>query len=550
MRFFIFSLLFFYLIGGGMAKDFADIVLKDCTVITLDEFSSIASTVAIKDGKIFFVGDYGSVKEYIGNNTKVYSLNFSYVFPGFTDSHCHMNFLGEMLYWIDLRGVTSMDEVVRKLKDFRKLHPDRKVLIGFNLRNLTKFDNKKISSNFKDIPVIIYGEDLHSLLVNDVALKLSKISENTKINGGKILKKGGKLTGVLVDRAMELIKKIIPEYSEEEREKILKLAVDKCLKNGLTEVHDAGIDGDIFKAYMGLHKNGGLNIRVYGMALYGTGLYKKLLENGEIKTDDNMFDLRAVKYFSDGSLGSKSGYMSYGYSDDPENVGINLIDETEFKKLCEWCAEKNLQVSTHAIGDKANEEVLKLYSEVYDKFKGKDLRFRIEHVQTVNEKFLDMVKNLDVIISIQPIHYITDVNFALKRLGDRRIKYSYLWRTFFKNNLKVIMGTDFPVAEISPILNYYVAITRGENEKGFLIIKGEEKLKRIEAIKALTIYPSYAAFQENFRGKIFPGMAADLTVLDRNIIYEPPERVKKTKVLMTVVNGKICYKSKGVARIK
>ena len=550
MRFFILSLLFFFLIGGVMSQNYVDIVLKDCTVITLDEFSSIAPTVAIKDGKIFFVGDYGSVKKYIGKNTKVYSLNFSYVFPGFTDSHCHMKFLGEMLYWVNLRGIKSMDVVVNKLKEFRRLHPDKKIIIGFNLENINDLDNEKINKTFPDLPVILYRSDLHSLLANKKALEVSGITVKTSVKGGKIIKNGGKLKGILVDKAMDLVKKIIPPESEGEKEEILKLAIDKCLKNGLTEVHDSGINEDDFNTYMSLYKKGELKIRIYGMALYGTKLANRLIDSGEIKTKDNMFTVRAIKYFADGSLGSKSAYMSYGYSDEPENCGIKLLNDVKFKELCEKCAEKNLQVATHAIGDKANEEVLKIYDSVYNEFKNKDLRFRIEHVQTVNDNFLQLLRGRDVIISIQPIHYITDINFALKRLGEKRIKYSYLWSTFIKNKLKVILGTDFPVANVSPILNFYAAVTRGEKENGIFVVKGEEKLRRMEALKALTVYPSYAAFQEKFRGIVFPGMEADLTAFDRNIIYEPAKRIEKAKVLMTMVNGKIVFMDKSVKRVK
>ncbi len=539
---FLFSI---FLMGGNMSNDYADFILKNCTVITLDEFSSIASNIAVKDGKIIFVGDYGGVKKFIGDGTKIYDLNFSYVFPGFTDSHCHMEFLGKMLYWVDLRGREKFKDVINALKEFHKKNPSRNLLIGFNLEDVEDIDYDLLNKYFSDIPVILYKMDLHSVFVNKKVFEMAKIDVKTRIKGGKIEKKGGKPTGFLVDRAVKLAERIIPEDSFEEKREMIKLAANHCLKNGLTEVQDAGIDEKIFEVYRDLYKSGELKLRVYCMALHGSELEKKLLERGIFKTDDNMLTLRSVKYFADGSFGSNSALMYEPY-EGSKNCGIKLLSEREFESLCEKCAEKNIQVATHAIGDRANDKVLEIYCKILGKYEKRDLRFRIEHVQSVSDRFLKRISSCNILFSIQPIHYLLDFKWIEKKIGKERMKRSYLWNSFVERGKMVVLGTDFPVAPPSPILNYYTAITGGGNGNGMVIVRGKEKLKRMEALKGLTIYPSYAAFQEKVRGRIFPGMVADLTVLDRNIIYEPPKRVKDTRILMTVVNGRVVYVDKGI----
>ena len=515
------------------------ILYSNINICDIDKFESYETNLLIEDGVVSDIGRSINYDKY----TEVIDLRNFYMLPGLVDSHGHMTHLGKNQYEVDLRDCKSEYEVVNKIKNFLDLNNNLLWINGggWNQENFdTKLlpDNKYLSINFPNIPVTLSRIDGHAIWCNKKALDMANIHEDTPVpDGGEILKKDGLLTGILVDKAQQLIRNIIPSESIEDVKKWILKAQEVCLSNGLTEVHDAGISSIQFDAYKELINDGKLKIRVYAMA------NQELFENNVSKYKSELFELRSVKLVADGALGSNGAALIDQYQN-LDTYGILILDKNKLKTLFSQAFKEDFQVCIHAIGDKTNREIVRALREVLgnsdqDQF---DHRTRIEHAQIIKEEDIKEISDLNIIASVQPMHCISDMDMAEERLGER-IKDSYLWKTLIDNNILLIGGSDFPVEDSSPLMGIYAAVNRTKfNNIPYGGWQPKELLNLKEALEMYTKNTAYGSFKENLKGNIEIGHIADFTFIDRDISSLPNSDILKCKISATMVNGEMVYK--------
>jgi predicted amidohydrolase YtcJ len=534
-----------FLMAGMAAAQVADLVVENAVVYTVDQTKPAANGFAVKDGKFLAVG--GDLKKHIGPNTKRVDAQGKAIIPGLIDAHVHLRSLGDMLETFDLRWVKTPAEVAQIVKAAADKLPPGEWVQGRNWDQTnwggvfpTADDLSKVVN---DRPVYLRRVDGHAGWANRKALELAGITKATQDPpGGQIIRDAaGNPTGVLIDRAMELVTRKIPGLTDAAVKRRLKLAVDASVKLGLTGVHDAGIGVQERNAFRELQAAGQLPLRVYAM-IGGTGeLWQEYQKKGpEIGP---YFTVRSVKLYADGALGSRGAALWQPYSDDKSTSGLMVTTEETLMGQIEEVAATAFQVCTHAIGDKANRVVLDAYAKV---LKGKnDRRFRIEHAQVVSlpdfQKFVDH----SVVASIQATHATSDMRWAEKRLGPDRIAGAYAWRKYLQMGIPLANGSDFPVEDPNPLWGFYAAFTRQDHE-GFPAggWMPEQKLTREEALKSFTLTPAYAAFEEKQKGSITPGKLADFVILEKDIMKIAPKEVLTTKIMATYVGGREVYAAK------
>ncbi len=535
MKYFIPSLLLLFF-SCDTKKQEVDLLVKNATIYTVNNSFETAEAFVISNGKIRDVGDL-AILEKTYHPKEVYDANGKTIVPGLIDAHAHFYGLGLSLQQVDLVGTKSFQEVLDSLVAFQKKH-SKKFILGRgwdqNDWDVKEFpNNEELDKLFPNTPVAIRRIDGHAMLVNSKTLQLAGITPQTIINGGEALIKNGKLTGVLIDNAMELVTKIIPEPTKEDKIKALLDAQKICLENGLTTIDDAGLDKEIIDLIATLQQENKLKIRIYAMLSYNAQNLAYYLPKGPQKTD--RLSVRSVKMYADGALGSRGAALLKPYNDMPNHCGIIISNEKPLHTIAQRVVEAGFQLNTHAIGDSANRMVLKVYKQVLATTD--NARWRIEHAQVVAPTdFKYFSKN--IIPSIQPTHATSDMYWAEDRLGSERIKGAYAYKTLLKQAGIVALGTDFPIEKVNPMLTFYAAIARKDlnnyPENGFF---KEQALTREEALKGMTIWAAYANFEENEKGSIEIGKWADFTVLDTNIMQASVEETPKTKVIATFING-------------
>jgi len=512
---------------------------SNINIFDIDKFEFYETNILIEDG---VVSDIGRSINY-DKKTEIIDLKDFHMLPGLVDSHGHMTHLGKNQYEVDLRDCKSEFDVVNKIKTFLDLNKNLSWVNGGGW-NQEKFDikllpdNKYLSMNFPDIPVTLSRIDGHAIWCNKKALDMANIQEDTPVpDGGEILKKDGLLTGILVDKAQQLIRNIIPTESIDDVKKWILKAQEICLSKGLTEVHDAGISSIQFEAYKKLINEDKLKIRVYAMA------NQELFENNVSKYKSGLLELKSVKLVADGALGSNGAALIEKYQG-LDTYGILILDKNKLQTLFSKAFEDDFQVCIHAIGDKANREVVLALREVLKNFHGHqfDHRTRIEHAQIIKEEDIKEISDLNVIASVQPMHCISDMYMAEERLGDR-VKDSYLWKTLIDNNILLIGGSDFPVENPSPLMGIYAAVNRTKfNNSPSGGWQPKEKLNLKEALELYTKNTAYGSFKENVKGNIEIGKIADFTLIDRDISLLSVDDILKCKIVATIVNGEMVYK--------
>ena len=515
------------------------ILYSNINIFDIDKFGSYESNLLAEDGVVTNIGN----KKNYDKKTEVIDCSNLFMLPGLVDSHGHMTHLGKNQYEVDLRDCKSEYEVVQKIKNFLDLNNNLSWINGggwnqenFDIKSLP--DNKYLSVNFPDIPVTLTRIDGHAIWCNKKALDMANIQEYTLVpDGGEILKKDGSLTGILVDKAQQLIRNIIPTDNINDVKRWILRAQKICLSKGLTEVHDAGISSIQFDAYKELINEGKLKIRVYAMA------NQELFENNVSKYKSELFELRSVKLIADGALGSNGAALIEKYQD-LDTSGILILEKNKLKTLFLKAFKDDFQVCIHAIGDKANREVVLALREVLNesgryKF---DHRTRIEHAQIIKEEEIYEISDLNIIASVQPMHCISDMHMAEERLGER-IKDSYLWKTLIDNNILLIGGSDFPVENPSPLMGIYAAVNRTKfNNTPYGGWQPKELLNLKEALEIYTKNTAYGSFKENVKGNIEIGQIADFTLIDRDISLLSNKDILKCKIVATIVNGEMVYK--------
>jgi len=532
------KLLIFVVLLLASCTEKADLIVYNANIYTLNPFSEQASSFAVKDGKFIYVGDDSVMSKYSSSN--IINAEGLPLYPGFNDSHAHFYNLGFFVNQIDLKDTKSFEEIVKKVVDSDKRDP-KNFLIGrgwdqndWDIKKLPT--NKLLNESFPNKAVILGRIDGHAYIVNDYALSLAGIDESSKIDGGEFVKLNGKLTGVLIDNAMELINNIIPEPTEEESIKALIAAQQISFENGLTSITEAGISRKQIELIDSLHKSGVLKIKIYAMINNGPDV-DYYIQNGPYKTD--RLNVRSVKVYADGALGSRGASMINEYSDKKGYFGIIRTPIDSIKSLAFKLAGTKFQMNTHAIGDNANRFVLNAYRDAL--FNYRDPRWRIEHAQVVNENDIQLF-NQKIIPSVQPTHATSDMYWLYDRVGKKRAKHAYAYKDLLEKSSVIAFGTDFPVEEVSPFMTFYSATVRkdkdGYPDEGFQV---ENKIGRADALYAMTIYGAYANFEEDEKGSIEVGKSADFIILDNDIITSIESRIPLTNVVATFIDGELVF---------
>ncbi|MCH2032467.1 MAG: amidohydrolase [Tenacibaculum sp.] len=514
-------------------KQEADIIVKNAKVYTVNNDFASAESFAIKDGKFLAVGTNEEIDQKY-NSSNIVDADEKAVYPGLIDGHCHFFRFGLQLQKVDVTGTTSYDEVLEKIVAFQK-EKNLPFITGRgwdqNDWEVKKFPTKeKLDQLFPDTPVAITRVDGHAMLVNQKALDISGITENSTVEGGEFIRENGKLTGVLIDNAMDFVK--VPAASKKEQIEALKEAEKINFSYGLTTVVDAGLEKENIELIDSLQQAGALKIKIYAMVSATQPQLDYYIKKGIIKTD--RLNVRSFKVYGDGALGSRGAAMKEPYSDRHNHFGALIYSPERYREIAKQIAASEYQMNTHAIGDSANYLMLKTYQDV---LKGQtDRRWRIEHAQIVDKADFDLFKN--VVPSIQPTHATSDMYWAEDRVGKKRIKGGYAFKTLLNTYGKVALGTDYPVEKVSPFLTFYAAVARKDlnnyPENGYQM---ENALTREETLKGMTIWNAYANFEENEKGSIEVGKMADFVILDQDIMTVDIKNVPNTKVISTYVNG-------------
>lgn len=519
-------------------------------VYTVNEKQPLAEAVVTQGNKIIFVGSNQNAQKIIDSSTEVIDLNGKLMLPGFIDNHVHFVSGGFYLLGIDLRPANSTNEFKSILRDYAKKHPGKWITGGYwNHENWETKDlptKEMIDEVVSDQPVFVERLDGHMGVANSLALKLAGITKDTETPEGGVIVKDpntGEPTGVLKDNAMNLIYRIIPAPNDEENYEALLAALNEAKKLGITSVHDITF-ADALKAYERAKAEKKLTCRIY--TRWPIADYKFLVEkNIKAGYGDELIKMGSLKAFADGSLGSSTAWFFEKYNQDTTTFGLpmDIITDGSMEKWCIDADKNGLQLSVHAIGDRANAYMLDLFEKIKKENPEWDRRFRIEHAQHVRFEDIPRFARIGVIASVQPYHCIDDGVWAEKRIGPERIKYTYPFKSFLEAGVKLCFGTDWYVAPLNPLLGLYAAVTRrtldDKNPDGWI---PEQKISIEEAIKCYTINSAYAAFEENIKGSIEVGKLADLIVLSDDILAIDPVKIKDAEVIMTVFDGKIIYK--------
>lgn len=518
-------------------KETADFIVKNSVVYSVDSNFSIAGSFAVKDGRFAAVGTDREIEiKWISD--KIYDLGGKSVYPGFYDAHCHFDGYAASLRKADLRGTTSFAEICDRLVENQKVNPTEWVQgRGWDQNDwvVKEFpDRSDLDKIFPEKPVYLTRIDGHAAAVNTAALKLAGIEESTSIKGGEIIKKNGRITGVLVDNAMDLVSRLVPDMSETEEAAALLQAQKNCFAVGLTTVADAGIGTGTVQLMDRLQKDGQLKMRIFAMLAPTEQNFREFVDKGIFKTD--RLHVRSVKLYADGALGSRGALMLEPYSDAPEKSGLQVNETGYLKEMCQKCYDAGYQVETHCIGDSANRLILTIYKDIL-KTKN-DRRWRIEHAQIIHPDDFRLFGEYSVIPSVQSTHATSDMYWAGDRVGPVRIKGAYAYKQLMQENGWIPNGSDFPIEQINPLFGFFAGFARmdpsGYPEGGWMM---ENALSREESLKAMTIWAAKSCFEEKERGSIEPGKMADFVVLDQNIMKIEPLNVPKTKVLETWIGG-------------
>jgi predicted amidohydrolase YtcJ len=549
------SILLFNFAPNGTKIEPADLIFINGNVYTANDRQPHAEAVAVKGDRIVFVGTGAAARAYQGAKTKVVDLRGATVLPGMTDAHHHLEGVGFREMTLNLEGITNLQDFLAKVKTkVDETKPGEWVTGRGWIETFwqppvfpTRWDLDRVAPNN---PVILQRADGHGTVVNSAALKIAGITKDTPSPfGGEISKdKNGEPNGMLLDAARGLVSKHIPPTSPADAERAVVLGVQRDIGLGWTQVQDPGGSYQDVDIYRKLYNEGKIKLRIYKVLSAPGKQAQRLLSEGPIiGAYDNRLTVRSVKCYADGSLGSRSAALLEPYSDAPETSGFLTVKEEDLLPLLEEALRKGIQVETHAIGDKGNRFILDEYEKALkavppNQRKIADPRWRVEHSQIVNPLDIPRFKKLGIIPSMQASHAIGDLHFAPARLGIKRLEGAYAWNSFVKSGVIVPGGSDAPVERGEPMIEFYAAVARKD-------IKGwsgegwhpEEALSRDQALKMLTIWPAYAAFEEKLRGSIEVGKLADLTVLSADIMKIPEMDILKTHCVMTVIGGEIVY---------
>lgn len=522
------------------------LILTGGAILTMVQGAPRAEALAIRGDRVLAVGSAAAVGALAGPGTRVIELHGHTVTPGLVDAHCHLHGLGVALETLSLRGAGSPEAAAALVGEAVKTRAEGEWITGRgwdqNLWKVKEFPRHEVlDAVAPKHPVALERVDGHALWANAAAMRAAGIVRETPDPpGGKIVRDAaGEATGVLLDRAMKLVEAKMPDEPRAVTERRILAAAAQAVSLGLTGVHEMGITDEEIAVYRDLARDGRLPLRVYAY-LAGAGRVDSLASRTPDADPEGTarFVLRGVKLFADGALGSRGAALLAPYADDPGNSGLALATPDELRRGAAMAASRGFQLAVHAIGDRANREVLDAFEAAG--VRGRDLRFRVEHAQVVSPADLPRFAALGVIASMQPTHATSDMPWAGARLGPERLRGAYAWRSILATGARVAFGSDFPVEETSPLLGLYAAVTRqdatGNPPGGFL---PEQRLTLEEALHAFTVEPAWAAFAEKHRGTLAPGRVADVTVFDRALTGD--RGLLAAKAELVLVSGEVVW---------
>ena len=539
-------------IGRIVNAEDVDVLFTAGNIYTVNDHQPHAEAIAVKDGRIVFVGSNDDAKKF--HAVKILDLRGRTVMPGFTDSHCHIFGIGEREMRLNLEGTNSREDFLARVKErVDKTGPGKWITGRGWIETFwkppkfpTRQDLDKIAP---DNPVFLTRADGHASIANSAALKIAGIGKNTRDPfGGQILKKNGEPNGMLLDKAQDLVARNIPKPTRVEREQALLRGIDREIKLGWCEIQNAGSYKEDIDIIQKAFETGKIKIRFIN-AVYGPGTDAQNFLRAEptISAFDHHFTQRTIKVLFDGALGSRGAALLKPYSDAPETSGLLREKPKVLRPMFEEALRRGIQVETHALGDRANRLILDLYEQAFkavpaDERKIPEPRWRIEHAQIVDPDDIPRFAKLGVIPSMQPSHAISDLFFAQARLGMDRLVGAYAWQSFLKSGSIIAGGSDAPVERGEPMIEFYAAVARksikGESGETW---HPEQAVSREDALKMFTIWPAYATFEEKDKGSIEIGKLADFTVLSQDIMKIPEAGILETRNEMTVVGGEIVY---------
>lgn len=522
----------------------ADLLVKNAVVYTVDSAFTIANTLVVDNGRIVAVGDSSTLTEkYLAR--EVIDAKGKAIYPGFIDAHAHFLEYGLGLKQVDLKGLKSWQQVLDTVKAYAERNPEGWVIGNGWDQNLwadRKFPDKaKLDQLFPVRPVILNRVDGHGAIVNQAALNIAGIKPGQNIAGGEIETVNGKLTGVLLDNAIGIITRKVPDPSDTLITSALLAAQHNCVAVGLTTVDDCGLPYTMVNTIAELQHRGSLKMRMYVLLSDRQENYDYLFKRGVFKTPG--LNVRGFKVYADGALGSRGACLLEPYTDQAKWNGFLRAPQKHFEEVAKMIAAKGFQMATHAIGDSANRVMLKIYASV---LRGKnDRRWRIEHAQVLSPADIKLFGEYNIIPSVQPTHATSDMNWAGQRLGPKRIKTAYAYKQLLEQNGWLPLGTDFPVENINPMYTFYAAVVRkdlkGLPAQGFQM---ENALTREEALRGMTIWAAKANFEEKEKGSIEVGKYADFVITDQDLMKAGNAALPNIKVLKTYINGEKVYERK------
>jgi predicted amidohydrolase YtcJ len=541
MRRTITAIVLFCCLAACRGTSEADLLVYNAQIYTVDTAFSVGQAMVIKEGKIVEVGTTEALTKKYYSRNKI-NAQGKFIYPGFIDAHAHFYRYGLGLQTADLVGTTSWEEILSKLDSFSKQNTEGWLIgRGWDQNDwaVKEYPSKeRLDQLFPTRPVLLTRIDGHAAIANQVALDAAGVKAGTQLTGGEVEVKGGQLTGLLIDNAVDLVSSKIPAETPAQIKKALDAAQQNCFAVGLTTVDDCGLDYREVLKIDSFQKKGELKMRVYAMLSDARHNYDFLFEKGKIKTD--YLNVRSFKVYADGALGSRGACLLQPYADRPNWYGFLLSPPQHFDSVANILSSKGFQMCTHAIGDSGNRAVLNIYAKY---LKGKnDQRWRIEHAQVVNQADFALFGQYSVIPSVQPTHATSDMYWAGDRLGKEREKGAYAYKQLLDQNGWIPLGTDFPVEDISPFKTFYAAVFR-QDAKNFPQggYQPENALSREQALRGMTIWAARSNFEEGEKGSLEKGKFADFIVLDRDLMKASPKEVLETTVLATYIGGTRVY---------
>jgi predicted amidohydrolase YtcJ len=555
------------IISCSPKKTPADLIIKSGKIYTMNDQQPSVEAVAVIADKIVYAGDSKGLEKFQGKKTKVIDLQGKTMTPGFIEGHGHFMGLGYNEMNLDLMNVKNYDEILEKVKEAVAKAQPGQWIIGRGWHQ-EKWDKKpakmvkgfqtheSLSSISPNNPVYLRHASGHLGFANAKAMQLAGVNQlsieklEKESEGGEIIRDElGNPTGIFNERAQSLIAKQIPEETEETNAQALELAIQASLKNGITSFHDAGASRRSIELFKKFKKEGKLNTRLYVMV---TGFDPKLVyehfRNGPEIDSTGLLTIRSIKLNCDGALGSRGAWLLEPYTDRPDFSGMATLSMDTVMKISREGLKHGFQICSHAIGDRANKEILDRYEIAFKENpeQAKDVRYRIEHAQHIAPNDIPRFGQLGVIPAMQAVHLSSDRPWAIERLGEKRIKEgAYMWQSLLKSGAKIVNGTDVPVEPINPIASFFASVTRqtlkGEPAGGY---EPAEKMTREQALRSYTLDAAYGAFEEKIKGSIEVGKLADFTVFSQDLMMVPDNQLLSTQVEMTILGGKVMYTKK------